>query len=210
LNDKQQNPAQQTRHESASHNEEVAGVNDTNNKSLYWSVFSAFLVALLIYFTIVLPVEFGRDPFGTGKFLGLTVLTKEANLNSNNTEDIDQNNTKTTDNQDEFQARNDTVKVLVPAGRGVEYKFEMKKHSRLTYKWQTDGPQLYFDFHGEPEGDTTGFFESFAISTASNAEGMATIPFDGVQGWYWKNNSEKDIQVTLETQGTYQIKGLLQ
>lgn len=204
------NDNQQASSDNGSHSENIWETTSTNNKALYWSMFSAFLVALLIYFTIILPVEFARDPFGTGKLLGLTPLTKEQSLNRGSIEKIDEHNPQVSELLVEPSARTDTVKILVPAGRGVEYKFEMNKHARLTYKWFTDNSLLYFDFHGEPQGDTTGFFESFAISNASSAEGTATVPFTGVHGWYWKNNSDSDIQVTLETKGSYHIKGLLQ
>ena len=63
--------------------------------------------------------------------------------------------------------------MTVPAGRGIEYKFYMKQHE-MTYEWLTDGAPLYFDLHGEPEGDTTGYFESYHI--AATNEMKAVIP----------------------------------
>ena len=52
------------------------------------------------------------------------------------------------------------ISVIVPAGRGVEYKFTMLQFKKLSYEWSATESPLYFDLHGEPQGDTTGYFES--------------------------------------------------
>ena len=101
------------------------------------------------------------------------------------------------------------VTLTVPAKRGIEYKVKMQKYGRLKFEWQTSGEPLYYDFHGEPKGDTTGFFESFSIATARQAKGTMTVPFEGVHGWYWKNTSENEIKVTLNIEGHYEIVGSL-
>ncbi len=79
---------------------------------------------------------------------------------------------------------------------------------RLEYNWKTNESQIYFDFHGEPKGDTTGFYESFTISTAREVQGSLKAPFTGIHGWYWKNKSDHDIVINLETSGHYEISGL--
>jgi len=101
-----------------------------------------------------------------------------------------------------------TIAVVVPSGRGVEYKFFMPQYAKMTYEWQTQGEALYFDLHGEPEGDTSGYFESYAITTAAKMEGSFTTPFAGSHGWYWRNNTDKEITVTLTVAGNYEVIGL--
>jgi len=98
----------------------------------------------------------------------------------------------------------------VPPHRGVEYKFYINKGEVLEYSWATDGQELYFDFHGEPEGAKDDYFESFTVNTEDSATGPFVIPFDGVHGWYWKNKSEESVKVVLKTTGTYKILGLRQ
>jgi hypothetical protein len=105
-------------------------------------------------------------------------------------------------------AHNNALSALSPANKGVEYKFKMQKYAKITYQWQAQSA-LYFDFHGEPEGDTTGYFESYTIATAEKMEGSMTVPFNGIHGWYWKNTTDKAITVTLNTEGRYQVIGLL-
>ena len=103
--------------------------------------------------------------------------------------------------------RTDAITITIPAGKGLEYKLNMAKHAHLEYEWKTEGTALYFDFHGEPAGDTTGYYESFSITTSNNMKGSLTAPFNGSHGWYWKNNSSSDVDVSLITKGYYTIKG---
>jgi len=160
----------------------------------------ATALAILVYVAIILPAEFNKDPTGIGKLLGLTVLSEPAPVVNDN--EIKQ--------QTGAGFQSNEVEVIVPAGRGVEYKFQLSKYENLTYEWITNGESLYFDFHGEPDGDTSGYFESYTIATANEMKGSMTVPFDGSHGWYWKNTSDQPVKVLLKTQGNYQILGLKQ
>jgi hypothetical protein len=77
----------------------------------------------------------------------------------------------------------------------------------VEYEWTSGVTALYFDFHGEPAGDTTGYFESFSIATTNNMQGSLTTPFKGSHGWYWKNTTQQPVTVALSLKGYYRIKG---
>jgi hypothetical protein len=176
----------------------------TSSKKLLLATFSALLVSVLVYFTVILPAEYNIDPSGIGKKLGLTILSEPATPPANNQKVIEKNPAK-----DSFEFREDNVLVTVPANKGIEYKFNIKEFGNLTYEWKTiDTSNIYFDFHGEPAGDTTGYFESFTIATTNQMKGSATVPFDGSHGWYWKNTSNQDVIIELKTSGNYQVIGL--
>ena len=100
----------------------------------------------------------------------------------------------------------DTITVTIPARGDKEYKLLLKQGSTFEYSWQTDGESLFYDFHGEPSGDTTGFFQSFEKSTESQAAGTLTASFEGTHGWYWKNNTRSPVTITLKVKGDYQLK----
>jgi len=102
----------------------------------------------------------------------------------------------------------DSITLSIPSGKSIEYKFHVVKGALLKYSWKTSGGKLYFDFHGEPKGDTTGSFESFEKSTESKSSGSFTAPFEGSHGWYWKNKGLETVKLTLKTQGTYKILGI--
>jgi hypothetical protein len=166
----------------------------------------AVVLAALALVLVVLPAEYNLDPTGIGKKLGLTQLT-QSNDEANQPKAMSLANKSEATNDSPTEFATDVVTITVPAGKGLEYKFYLKQHANLTYQWQSDGP-LYFDFHGEPEGDTTGYFESFTIATTDEMKGSLTTPFAGSHGWYWKNTTNAPINVTLNTQGHYKIIGL--
>ncbi|TWX71356.1 hypothetical protein [Colwellia sp. C1TZA3] len=158
----------------------------------------ALLVAITLLITCILPAEYNIDPTGIGKALGLTAIA-EASENSP-TSIVDRGK------QNDL-LRTDNIEIIIPAGKGLEYKLYMDKHAHVAYEWQTDGEVLYFDFHGEPAGDTTGYFESFSIATTNSMQGSLTTPFKGSHGWYWRNKTQQPVTVSLSIKGYYTIKG---
>ncbi|MFK5969657.1 MAG: HupE/UreJ family protein [Candidatus Marithrix sp.] len=104
------------------------------------------------------------------------------------------------------QAHNwkDTINVTIPAREDKEYKLQLAKGAILNYAWQTDKGELFFDFHGEPQGDTTGYFKTFEKDTKSHASGSLTTIFTGTHGWYWKNSNVFPVVITLKVSGKYQ------
>jgi len=162
----------------------------------------ACLIALIISVMIILPAEYNIDPTGIGAKLGLTQLSQSESQSVT---------TPVRNIESTLSYQEDMVEVVVPANKGVEYKFYLEQHGGMTYEWQTqDGMPLYFDFHGEPEGDTTGYFESYTITTANEVKGSIVTPFAGSHGWYWKNTTETPVILTLKTTGNYKIIGLKQ
>lgn len=183
-------------------------------KSLLIASVFATLLAALILITTVLPAEYGMDPTGFGRLTGLTALSAQTTAGSQpqaiacaQTNDIGKS--AQTDQQSPVTQWQDTVKILVPAGKGLEYKFHLQKGATLEYAWTTDGAGLYFDFHGEPQGDNTGYFKSYQETTDSQANGALVAPFEGSHGWYWENKSGSPVTVMLNTKGAYRILGLM-
>ena len=162
------------------------------------ALFIACGLALVLLITVILPAEYNIDPTGIGDKLGVTVFNPEQNEISAVTKNGD------------VSINNHQIEVVVPAGRGVEYKFQMPQFAKMTYEWETDQGELYFDLHGEPEGDTTGYFESYAITTSTNMKGSYTTPFTGSHGWYWKNKNEFPVTVYLVVEGEFDVIGLKQ
>ncbi|MEW6983111.1 hypothetical protein AAD001_10730 [Colwelliaceae bacterium 6471] len=169
-----------------------------STKTLAKASLSAIIVAVIALVTFILPAEYNIDPTGIGNKLGLTALAKAA--------EVESSVMPASEGSDEFEI----IEVIVPAGRGIEYKFFMKQYEKMTYEWLTDGAPLYFDLHGEPQGDTTGYFESYTIATATEMKGSYTTPFAGSHGWYWKNTSDKPVAIQLMVKGQYQVIGLKQ
>ena len=98
----------------------------------------------------------------------------------------------------------ETIEVAIPANGDIEFKLNAIKAARFDYAWQADRGELFFDFHGEPAGDTTGYFKSYAKDTKQHANGSLITTFDGTHGWYWKNDNPFPVIVTLKVKGNYQ------
>jgi hypothetical protein len=84
-----------------------------------------------------------------------------------------------------------------------EYKFYLEQGATFEYAWQTDGEALYYDFHGDPKGDTTGYYKSFAENTSDQAIGSLTSTFAGNHGWYWQNKTSSPVVINLKAKGDY-------
>lgn len=161
------------------------------------SVFAAIFGAIVLICTI-LPAEYNIDPTGVGAALGLTKLANAAEVipvakqSSGNTGELQEHSTK----------------ITVAGGTGLEYKFKMSKGEAIRHSWKTEGDALFFDFHGEPKGDTTGYFESYTVSTANQVRGTLTAPFDGSHGWYWENKGNTPITISLQVEGNFELIGV--
>jgi len=107
--------------------------------------------------------------------------------------------------------RTDTVDVTVPAGKGLEYKLTMKKDETLVYNISygtlADPAQMISEFHGHtPQVDGVGDLMFYSKSGGSPQSGSFTAPWDGIHGWYLKNDSSRDVVVKLELAGFYELE----
>ena len=98
----------------------------------------------------------------------------------------------------------DVITVTIPARGDKEYKLLFPKNTMFEYSWDTNGIKLFYDFHGAPSGDKTGYFKRFKISTESKSSGTLTTSFEGTHGWYWKNTTSSAVDIILKVNGGYQ------
>lgn len=167
-------------------------------KSLVLASTFAMLLAFIVLITAVLPAEYGIDPTGFGKMMGLSALSGSS-----------KGRPVAASCKDQLAEWSDSVTLVVPGHSGLEYKFHLLKGAKLDYAWKTEGAHVYFDLHGEPKGDKSGYFKSFKISTENQSAGTLTAEFEGPHGWYWENKSQSPITIILNTQGDYRILGLM-
>ncbi|MGI2228041.1 hypothetical protein [Shewanella frigidimarina] len=167
-----------------------------SSNTLIKASLAATVLAAVVLVTLILPAEYNIDPTGFGQKIGVTTLAPMPETQTQKSSKVE--------GTTEFQI----IEVIVPAGKGVEYKFEMQQYEKMTYEWLTDGDALFFDLHGEPEGDTTGYYESYVIATSDEMKGSFTAPFAGSHGWYWKNKSTTPVTIKLLVKGQYKVIGL--
>ncbi len=107
-----------------------------------------------------------------------------------------------------------TDKVLVPvrAGQGVEYKLTMKKGEGLVYNISygalSDPRLMIVEFHGHTKQvDGVGDLMFYSKTGGVSESAVFTAPWDGIHGWYLKNESPKDVVAILELAGFYALEG---
>jgi hypothetical protein len=183
----------------------------------------AAVVALIILVVAVLPAEYGIDPLGTGKALGLLELS-QASAKPTPTTDAayaiapvleasptgDAPKVRNAFISQPNRYKTDSRQVVLAPGEGMEIKYNMKRGAGLVYSWMTSAPVLY-EFHGEPDRKPEGragtdYYESYDLDNkkgADHAHGTFVAPSTGIHGWFWENKSENEVTLTLVSSGFY-------
>ena len=109
---------------------------------------------------------------------------------------------------DGLSARNDAYRVdeitfeLEP-GEGFEYKYRIEKGETMVYSWVSASP-VRSEMHSEADDQAEGTAEFFeVIESAEAANGVFLAPFPGIHGWYWLNENDDTVTVTLDASGFF-------
>lgn len=114
--------------------------------------------------------------------------------------------------QDELVSSTDTIEIPLFAGADLEYKLGMKLGNAVSYNWQAanlESPdELLIEFHGHTirESEAPGDVMFYKRHRSDSASGYLVAPFDGIHGWYFDNQSNSDIVITLNVSGFYELQ----
>jgi hypothetical protein len=147
----------------------------------------ALAAAVVVLVVAVLPAEYGIDPLGTGRLLGLTALA-EVRPGVLTPQDAD--------------FRENRMRFVLGPFESVEYKYRLAEGASMLYAWRATATVVY-DMHAEPDGAPEGYAESFDADRAEAGRGTYIAPFSGIHGWFWENRSQQDVTVELSTAGFY-------
>jgi hypothetical protein len=168
------------------------------------AVIVAVLAALVLLVTAILPAEYGIDPLGTGRALGLDRLSGAGDL------------AVVPPPQGEILApvqdgpvalypdtyRYDARELTLGPYEYVEFKYHLAEGATMLFSWMASG-DVQHDFHGDRDGAPANAAESFDKLPRREAYGSFIAPFSGIHGWYWENPSAATITVRLVTAGFY-------
>ncbi len=174
----------------------------------------AAAIAGVILTVAVLPAEYGIDPSGIGKALGLTALhgseggATKSNANGIVAAAVAAPAAATPVTIAAKQAapyRADTRQITLQPGEGLEFKTRLEKGAALIYSWKTQqGEKINHEFHGEPLKAKADVYESYIKEKqVSESSGALIAPFTGTHGWYWRNKNATPVTVTLNASGFY-------
>ena len=192
-----------------------------SGKRLLISVVAAAAAGILLVFAVIVPAEFGVDPLGTGRLMGLDSMTAEPTRTIEITDVIGGNETVSeveipdygdpvplpnpAVHQDETQApQRTTMEVAIGPFEETEIKTVLGEAKVILYSWSVDQGDIYSDFHGHaPEFGPDFFVRYEEHQEGSGNDGSLVAPFGGEHGWYWLNYNEYPVVVTLTVEGYY-------
>jgi hypothetical protein len=181
----------------------------------------ALAIAAVILVTMVLPAEYGIDPTGIGRRLGLVSLsagptsitapdpTSKMAPEPAKAPDTGPTLTLAPGPGTVWKAsrpyRSDELTLTLRPNEGAEIKASMQQGERFVFTWVAEGGAVNFDMHGEEFNAPSDKFTShWKGRDASSGHGEFQAPFAGTHGWYWRNRGAKPVTITVKTSGFYE------
>ncbi len=199
-------------------------------RQLIRSTLIAAVAAVVLLFTVVLPAEYGVDPTGVGRLLGLTEmgeiktrLAEEAEADAAATQAAHSAaasaasaaTAEPVPAADRASAAapstpatpssgsaewRDEITFVLTPGQGTEIKLRMNQGDKALYSWTVQGGVVNFDTHGDALGRSISYEKGRGVPAD---EGELVAAFTGNHGWFWRNRGEADVTVVLRTGGVY-------
>jgi hypothetical protein len=184
-----------------------------SSAKLLKSTIVAAVVAACLLVVAILPAEYGVDPTGVGKVLGLTnmgkiktSLAREASAQGieetavqpvQPIQDVVPQPVETV-----TALRKDSLELTLAPNEGKEIKLTLNKGERARYVWYTDGAAANFDGHSDSVKHKIDY-KSWQKGRSQREEGELVAEFDGKHGWFWRNRTPKPLKITLQAEGEY-------
>ncbi|RIJ69944.1 transmembrane anchor protein [Escherichia coli] len=210
-------------------NTHIPNVNELpSSAQLLRSTLFALVIAGVLLVTTVMPSEYAIDPTGIGRSLGLTQMgevklqlaaeaqaTEVAIQGAATGVAVAQTATSTTTANErgaipaagestQAIGKQHEINITLAPNEGAEVKLEMKEGAKVNYLWTANGGVVNYDTHGDPVNAPRGFYHGYGKGRATPEDsGVLAAAFDGKHGWFWRNRTDKQVTITLRTQGDY-------
>ncbi len=165
----------------------------------------AVTVAGVILVTIVIPAEYGFDPLGTGRALGLDVMTAPIADDPVPVDPAAATMVPTVSGpigRYPAEFRVDSREITLEPYEYKEFKYRLEKGATMLFSWNASGDVAH-DFHGDADGGAADAAQSYDKEPHRHANGTFVAPFSGIHGWFWENPGDDPITITLTTAGFY-------
>lgn len=154
----------------------------------------AVIVAAALLVIAVLPAEYGIDPTGIGRPLGLTRLGEaKRGATSNAASASNGDSISTTANG------GTRVSIVIAPYASREIKGFMKAGGEMRYEWSSGNVAVEFDFHSETADMSSE--KSYEQGIKAAALGTFKAPFAGRHGWNWENRSPQPVTISITAWG---------
>ncbi|MED5256379.1 MAG: transmembrane anchor protein [Candidatus Neomarinimicrobiota bacterium] len=182
------------------------------------STIIAIIMIVILFVMVILPAEYGTDPTGVGKILGLKEMgdIKMSLLEESQNESLQESEPFSIDT-DSVEAEKisdtineDVVEITIEPGKAIEIKLEMKIGDVVQYEWRTIKGGLNYNLHGDGYKGSKKSINYKKGRMVSSDSGELKAEFDGYHGWFWRNREKFSVTVILQTSGDYiRIKQML-
>jgi hypothetical protein len=199
-------------------------------RQLVRSTVIAAVSAVVLLYTVVLPSEYGVDPTGIGRALGLTEMgeiktrlaqeaeadaaaalashaapTAPAGMAQATSAEVAANSSVAEPPPPASTptgpiAWRDQLTFTLTPGQGTEIKLRMKEGEKALYRWTVQGGVVNYDTHGDAIGRSISYVKGRGVAAD---EGELMAAFTGNHGWFWRNRGQADVTVVLHTGGAY-------
>jgi hypothetical protein len=195
------------------------------------STLLAAAIAAVLLVTVVMPAEYGVDPTGIGKIIGLkkmgeikVSLAEEAEADRKADEKASEAKpAKPLASPIAYEvahadmAHSSSAPVSAPSSAKVKTKTdEMKvtlppnKGTEIKVTMQ-EGKTVKYSWKSEGgsvrydvHGDAEGIdYHGYRKGSDEEMEGEITAAFTGNHGWFWRNRNDAPVTITLKTSGEY-------
>lgn len=179
----------------------------------------AALAASAILITTVLPAEFGIDPTGIGKAMGLKALSA-TNAEAAISPDPYASAAKLPSSaataasvvqtpagivaKSDVPFRSDDMSLTLQPNEGAEIKATMRKGEQFVFNWAAEGGSVNVDMHVEKLNAGDKFTSYWKGQQLSGDQGTFVAPFEGTHGWFWRNRGDKPVTVKVKVSGFYE------
>jgi len=165
-----------------------------SSRTLLRSTRLAAAVAAVLLVTVVLPAEYGVDPAGVGRVIGLTEMgeikmelaraaageagTVPAQTPAVASSEPVAGETPALAAESRAAPTTDEVSITLPPGQGREIKLEMREGASVQYAWVVEDGVVNYDTHGDRPGLS---YHGYAKATAqASDDGVLVAAFEGM------------------------------
>jgi hypothetical protein len=167
---------------------------------------AALVVATILLVTVVFPAEYGIDPLGTGRALGLSALSGGTSPEDPVPPPAGEKVAPVPEGAFALYPaafKVDSRDLVLGPYEYVEYKYHLERGATMLFSWRASGDVMH-DMHGDPEGQSSSTAAvSFDARSRRQADGSFEAPFTGIHGWYWENPGAETLTVRITTAGFY-------
>lgn len=92
--------------------------------------------------------------------------------------------------------------ITLAPKEGMELKYRLETNAGMLYAWTSTGA-VHWELHSQPDNAKPGYAEFFDTNDGTASNGMYKAPFTGIHGWWFENQGDREITISLRSAGFF-------